>query len=518
MKKLLLSIVPVLMLLGSCAGAQPKAELKLFEDSTALDNDLFGSEEISFKKAPRNAGKPDSSKPTLGVQSKIDAVNNLISIRFIAGIKFANEEAVRAASAVWTRSMYKDDGDVFSKVPENTFPSTTAYTSLIANGKPYTIAQFNAACGGTEYTHFVTYTMKNIPFTKGTPGTYDGYYLNAYLTVNKDDPSVVLSTTVDQAKQAAFPLGKTGYFLAGKIGELKTVDADEETILSSVNKASFTVDLTAGDYFSVVHNDNNKFEIYGYSNTDGDQVSSHLDRVPEKEIISVTTSGLKYIFLRNDLKIYPDIERYFVVGTISGANHWSFANGYELYESANDGEYLLPSAIPMYNEDLIKVTNHDGTVWMPESYDDDDHNYEIDTQYGNYQVHFFPKHGSGEGAGIKWSVDNWFYAELKNELTPTTKTIQLDVGVWDSTGNPRYYAWVWGGETGSNWVDCTSTSITIDSGATKMILLRGVPTGGHGWGKDTDYWNKTNDVAIVDGKKFHITGWGESDYEWIDVE
>ena len=61
MKKLLLTLVPALMLLGSCAGAQPKAESNLFLEDTLAHEEIFGSIGDAFKKLPNNLGDSESS-------------------------------------------------------------------------------------------------------------------------------------------------------------------------------------------------------------------------------------------------------------------------------------------------------------------------------------------------------------------------------------------------------------------------------------------------------------------------
>ncbi|MBE6136271.1 MAG: starch-binding protein [Erysipelotrichaceae bacterium] len=254
MKKLLLTLVPALMLLGSCAGAQPQVENGLFHEDTLAHEEIFGNIQDGLKKVRKNAINPGyPGVPTIGVQTK--EADGKISLRFIAAVKLTD---LTSTSASWTRRMYDEDGDVFvvNGQEKAVIECTKAYTSVYNNNVEYDMSAFDEEQGLAEasgYTHFLAYTILNIPKT-----TYKDYFLNAYLTLNgvKTD---MLATLVDQSKQFLFPAEQTGYFLKGQIGgepgEVLGEDDDYDTNpLPDGKVARFTTSLTSEDNFYLVYN------------------------------------------------------------------------------------------------------------------------------------------------------------------------------------------------------------------------------------------------------------------------
>lgn len=204
-RKLVLSIVPALLLLSSCQAPsinhQNNDELDGIIEDTLAHEEIFGKTEFNYQP---NIYKEDESTtvtiPTVGIQTKIDKgeddEEDKISIRFVAAID-AND-GLDNISAVWTRIMYKADGSVYKE--SATKESTKAYTGLASSSDDddvLTIDEFNEE-HSTSYTHFVVYTMLNIPLT-----TYCNYFLDACVTVD-DVTSKVVATTVDQKTQYSF--------------------------------------------------------------------------------------------------------------------------------------------------------------------------------------------------------------------------------------------------------------------------------------------------------------------------
>ena len=252
------------MLLGSCTGVQPKIENKLFQEDTLVHEEIFGSVEEGLMKARKNAIDPNV--PTIGIQTKESGGN--ISIRFIAAVKLGD---LASTSAVWTRAMYDNSGNPFAVKGKTTaeIECTKAYTSVYNNNLVYDMSAFDAEHGivapaTSGYTHFVVYTLLNIP-----KETYKNYSIKAFLTLNGDSTNYV-ATTVDASRQVSFPRSKNVSFLTGTFGgEQDIIDADNPTKGDHPenNFASFTHTFVKGDTFYFVRNDttNNKFEILGSS-------------------------------------------------------------------------------------------------------------------------------------------------------------------------------------------------------------------------------------------------------------
>ena len=256
-RKLLLACVPALMILGSCAGAQPEVKPAEFIEDTLLHEEIFGDVSSLFGKAKRNAlpDDVDEAVPAIGVQKAVG--ESYTSIRFIAATSLTADD-LGETEAVWTRTMYDASGEVF-KVAANK-PSRKTYTALLdGNGTRYTIGEFNTKYK-TSYNSFVVYTMLNIPNS-----TYDNYYLNAYLTLTGSSKvSNVLATNVAGNKRVSFPSTQEGYFLKG------TINGQANELVSQTSDSRFEdVDMDAGDTFYVCYNHTDEtpadsvFGIYG---------------------------------------------------------------------------------------------------------------------------------------------------------------------------------------------------------------------------------------------------------------
>ena len=255
--KLFLAILPALLVLASCSAVQPKVEAEpFFKEDTLAHEEVFEQDESGLiSSLVRKAVDPvvDPSVPSIGIQSHEE--NNSISIRFVGAITL-DEQNAASTTAVWTRTMYNAIGDAVKATTQ--MPCKTAYTALKDGDSVLTIAEFNAF-RSTTYTHFVVYTMLDIP------DTYEGWYLNAFLTVN-GVASKTVSTTVDQSIQTTFDSSYT-YFLRGTIGGVQQDLPQWPTLLgdNSNDHASFKGTFNANDSFVVVANTPSYYKIYDLS-------------------------------------------------------------------------------------------------------------------------------------------------------------------------------------------------------------------------------------------------------------
>lgn len=270
-KKLFWIFVPLALVLSSC-GHYSKAPSNIdnnhitptntFIEDTFLHEEMFKN--VNELKVRKSFTPLENSDPRIGVQTKldnhgtVDEDDDTISVRFVAAVAINGDLA--SATAVWTRAMFDTSGNAFKAVTP--VACTTAYNALATAGDPYTIEDYNNACNGS-YTHFVAYTMRNIPLSD-----YSNYYFTAFLTLNDSSGqtvSKVVATTVDQTTQFSFNNSETGYFA------IKKTDNGFETIEKTGfdNSGHYYADFegmsfTATDSFLIVNRENNHFQVFGY--------------------------------------------------------------------------------------------------------------------------------------------------------------------------------------------------------------------------------------------------------------
>ena len=270
LKKLLL-FIPFVLALSSCGNpAKVGNEIKTntnipnnaFLEDTTLHEELFkGTSELKVRK---NFTPVEVNAPAIGVQTKIDTNDTVgteddtISIRFVAAVTINGD--LGSATAIWTRAMFNPNGEAFKATA--TKACTSAYTALATDNEPYTINDYNNASGGS-YTHFVAYTMRNIPLDD-----YSSFYFTAFLTLNDgsgEAVSKVVATTVDQTTQFSFSEESIGYFA------IKRTDSGFETITNGDfdNNEHYHADFegmafTASDSFLIVNRSLNHFAVFGY--------------------------------------------------------------------------------------------------------------------------------------------------------------------------------------------------------------------------------------------------------------
>lgn len=342
-KKLILAIVPALLSLASCSNVKKEIvqnNANLFVEDTLAHEEIFGDVEQPVLATVRKLAPIDSSVPAIAIQTKTDGVGDSakISIRFVAAVRITG--TLSDATAVWTRTMYGADGHAFKQRANKA--CAKAYTSINDNGASLDIGAFNTANGGTNYTHFVVYSMLNIP----TAGVNDAsnYYLNAYLTLNDGGAttSKVVATKVDQSTKLSFNVSDTSYF-----GVKKTatgyVTFDRAETPKSGNHASFdNIVVNSGESFVIVNNwvdnehpENDFFEVHGYSSIEGNR---GFTQVGESQFAQSTSDSPYYFYLsstsNNKIYINKSISKTLTLNP----GVWSADNpNYELYVGDNDG-------------------------------------------------------------------------------------------------------------------------------------------------------------------------------------
>lgn len=351
-RKLLLGLLPSLLILSSCARvsneqvAEPKENIPepaFVEDTEAHDEIFgkvgFGGQSLSVRKLV----DVESSAPAIGIQTKEDGAN--ISIRFVAAVNFG--ENLGTATAKWTRALFGTDGHPISaKYQRAEKPCAKAYDELAdteEDGGSLTIEEFNARTPGT-YTHFVVYTLLNIP-----KSTYKDDFLVAYLTVDLDGegaglPTVskVVATTVDQNTQLSFNTTDTSYF-----GVKKTASGYESFARAENKKdgnhAQFdNITINSGESFVLVNNwvdeDISKdfFEVHGYDSILGNRGFTRL--VENSKFAKSTKSAPYYIYLSSTTNNMIYINEAISKTLTLNPGVWNTANAtFQLYVGDSDG-------------------------------------------------------------------------------------------------------------------------------------------------------------------------------------
>ena len=273
-KKLFLGLLPTLLVLASCQAApradienkpQPIPEEQQFLEDNEAHDEIFGdsvlSGDLGIRKLPTvPVASNDDSIPTLGIQYN-DSTPGYVSLRFIAAIKVTDltgdsvvdDADLACVNAYWDRAIFKPDGTVQKQVNADRIFSTKAYTSLGAkNGiDTYTIEDLNTA-KGTNYTHFVVYTILNIPTS----------CLDYYVMVKcsfedlvhcEETRSPWLITSVDRETQILTSSLANGYTLIKKTSEgYQPVDAAADA--GEGNLAKFeNVSLNANESIAIIY-------------------------------------------------------------------------------------------------------------------------------------------------------------------------------------------------------------------------------------------------------------------------
>lgn len=260
-KKALLVVLPALLVLSACQIGPKSKDNNIFLEDTLAHEELFGG--VDFCGVNTNIRKVDpvehpDNDPTIGIQSQQEE-GNKVSFRFVAAVSIAPEN-LESTVANWTRTVSDKDGNAIKTTTQ--VPVTTAYTSLSNAGGAYTIDQFNSDHGNASYTHFVVYTLRNIP------NSYSDAFVSAFLTLSRqgadDVVSKAIATTVDESRQFAYAPYDGAFFIRG------TMNANPVPATrirdNDGNKAVFEdVLLDTTDSFVIEEFYNSKLELHGSS-------------------------------------------------------------------------------------------------------------------------------------------------------------------------------------------------------------------------------------------------------------
>ena len=310
-KRLLLAFLPALLVLSACQGGEQKnqnnnlfledtlAHEEIFGDvNFGVERQNFGNKGIGLRKLADDPVDHPGDDPAIGVQSVSESAG-YVSFRFVAAVAFTNEN-IGPTEARWTRTVSKSDASAYPK-DTGTFESAKAYTKLSNGGGSYTIKQFNDA-NSTSYTHFVVYTLRNVPVDA------NDYYVSAYLSLSGEGgvslTSKAIAINAAETHKFSYVATDGAYFASGTInGSSQIVNAT--TVREGGNKCSFeNLNLLAGDSFVIKEFYNTKLEIHGSSAFQGQVCEFDLNDDSGK--IGVTYKGkynlyLKYVNDSNEL-------------------------------------------------------------------------------------------------------------------------------------------------------------------------------------------------------------------------
>ena len=379
--KNLLFLLPALLVLSSCQAVPQANNLKediLIEDTLAHD-EIFGNDFIGRKIAPNKLGDDPVSHPdsdaAIGVQTKVDdkgtvsTADDLISFRFVAPVKF-EEGQLAPTTAVWTRTVSKPDGSEYP-MDTATYECTEAYTQLEEGAGVYTIAQFNEAQEpDTDYTHFVVYTLRNIPLE-----TYGDYFVSAYLTLSGEGgvnqvSKAVVSTVNPATYQAAYVAADGHYYLDGTFNGTPGI-IPATSVRADGNKANFNnLDLVAGDTFVIKEFYNSKLYVHSFAEMatyDGnDKIASCFEADGSGNVKVKESKGGSYdLYFNSSNRLYTAENApygvhngYYIKGSM---NSWAQDAAYEMY-SVRDN-HAVSGTIHLDANAEFKVWKAEGDVW-----------------------------------------------------------------------------------------------------------------------------------------------------------
>ena len=300
MKKGLLAILPLALVLTACAGVGPKDNKNnLFLEDTLAHEEVFENVGLLPR---RNLDPVYSSDIAIGVQYSAVSAGK-VSMRFVAAIKVdgstpeEKQAALAHTTAVWTRSVYDEDGTKILTEREATVDATMAYDVINDGGAATNISSFPG------FSFFVAYTMRNIPVA-------DTSYLNVSLSVrdsenaafNKD--SKVVAASVDGSQKFSFDAASHDFFVCGNFDDVAQ-DVDTKGDNPENNFASFTFDVEANDAFLIVNKTASKFVVYDASHLRGDTSGFAFSNADGKIKANLDESVILY--LNNSGEIYTSL-------------------------------------------------------------------------------------------------------------------------------------------------------------------------------------------------------------------
>ena len=310
-KKLFLTLIPAFLILSACqAGPQNKQKDNIFLEDTLAHEEIFGGVAVEGNLLkPRKLGSdpvvhPDND-PSIGVQYKIDDKGNaddsddVISFRFVAAVAFTGEN-IAPTNAVWTRTVSSPDGKSFP-IDTGTYASSKAYTKISNGGSEYSINDFNTD-NSSSYTHFVVYTLRNIPLK-----TYGDYYVSSYLTlsgeggVNQTTKAVVITVDPNGYVNTYNPT-ESLFFM---VGSWSATPIAPTTVRTGGNKASFEgISIAKGATAVIKEFYNTKLYVKNAANFVGENNHSGYYFTDENGAMKTNYSGIYNLFLNDSDQIH----------------------------------------------------------------------------------------------------------------------------------------------------------------------------------------------------------------------
>ena len=316
-KRLLLGLLPAILALSSCAGTATNNEVKeegFFQEDTLIRDDLFAkSESVFLDKGTKKLPLIDETGPKIGVQKSIEytyRANQCVAFRFVAAVKLTD---LAEASVQWDRAVYTNEGAVHNPII-GTLNVEKAYETIVDGD-----ASISASSLG-DYTHFVTYTLRNVPVTN------QDYVVTASLTVNGVSNDKVVASSIDLTRQVSFPKDTTGYFLSGTFNGKPGVVLNQDRLKGNNDKAAFAKHVHEGDSFLAVKNkpSEKSFKIYPSSVS----ANTTLFSKDGNQIVAKSDNDVAFLF-SNDGNLYAGNVWYYISGEMNGwAESTDAASGY----------------------------------------------------------------------------------------------------------------------------------------------------------------------------------------------
>ena len=260
------------MALSACngRGLNEGENKNIFLEDTLAHDEIFNIRESGNRELmPRRADPvvhPDSDA-SIGVQSFEEGGN--VHFRFVAAVTFT-EENIAPTVAEWRRTVSSPDGTSYPKDTDD-IPCTTAYKKISNGGSAYSIDDFNED-NGTSYTHFVVYTLRNIPLA-----TYGSYYVSAYLhlsgTGGVNQITKAIAIRVDQEEKYTYVNDVGKYFLTGSFTSTPIMPTAVRPGGENTNIAEFDTgyDLDVNDTAVINEFYDTKLFVHGYSQRTGSE-------------------------------------------------------------------------------------------------------------------------------------------------------------------------------------------------------------------------------------------------------
>ena len=351
-KKVLLAIIPALMVLSSCTFMESATIVKgnEFLEDTLAHEEIFG--DVNFEARalqPKRLNDdpvehPEAENFAIGVQSQVETANH-ISFRFVAAVRFATGQ-LNPTEAKWTRTVTAKDGTV--QKAKSQLPCAKAYKKISNGGGAYTIDNYNSAhelTGDDQFTHFVVYTLRNVPVEVATD-----YYVSAYLHLTtkegseggKELTSKAVVVNASESEKFAYVPDQGKYYITGSF----TGDKIQPTaVRSGGNIAEFEsgLNLEAGDKFVINEFYDSEYIVHGASQLVGGKSNYYFEN-DNGDIKAKYNGDYKIYFKYEDdtNKIFAEgdnVVRPVYIKLADSASAWNQSNQIVIYAFGTAGNH-----------------------------------------------------------------------------------------------------------------------------------------------------------------------------------